>query len=209
MAHVKQLHGLSPEGLSTKGLEAPARTRRSHEASPVARDESEELDETFRLKYTRNKTHLRSLELTWKWKMTPWKTIFHYKQVVFHFHGSSRESTRSCGPHSERRPGGRRPFSHFTHWSAFEDLWGTGWRWASHKITISRWCPGPGSQSPILLTAPVDPRAGWPSSLSVSCLAFIRRAEESHRVSEMAWRGSTPWSLPLLLRAALTSRQQK
>ena len=34
---------------------------------------------------------LHSLELTWKWRMAPWKTIFHYKQVVFHFHVSFRE----------------------------------------------------------------------------------------------------------------------
>ena len=31
-------------------------------------------------------------ELTWKWRMAPWMAIFHYKQVVFHFHVSSRES---------------------------------------------------------------------------------------------------------------------
>ena len=29
--------------------------------------------------------NLHSLELTWKWRMAPWKTIFHDKQVVFHF----------------------------------------------------------------------------------------------------------------------------
>ena len=32
------------------------------------------------------------MQLTWKWRMDPWKTLFHYKQVVFHFHVSSRES---------------------------------------------------------------------------------------------------------------------
>ena len=31
------------------------------------------------------------LELTWKWRMAPWKTIFHYKQVVVHFHVSPME----------------------------------------------------------------------------------------------------------------------
>ena len=31
---------------------------------------------------------IQSVELTWKWRMAPWKTIFHYKQVVFHFHVS-------------------------------------------------------------------------------------------------------------------------
>ena len=40
---------------------------------------------------------LHSLELTWKWRMAPWKTIFHYKQVVFHFHVSFRE----CRVHPE------------------------------------------------------------------------------------------------------------
>ena len=39
--------------------------------------------------------YIHSLELTWKWRMAPWKTIFHYKQVVFHFHVNSRESTSS------------------------------------------------------------------------------------------------------------------
>ena len=29
--------------------------------------------------------------ITWKWNMAPWKTIFLYKQGVFHFHVSSRE----------------------------------------------------------------------------------------------------------------------
>ena len=35
---------------------------------------------------------IHSLELTWKWRMAPWKTIFHHKQRVFQFHVSSRES---------------------------------------------------------------------------------------------------------------------
>ena len=38
---------------------------------------------------------LHSLELTWKWRMAPWKTIFHYKQVVFHFHVIFRECSRT------------------------------------------------------------------------------------------------------------------
>ena len=45
--------------------------------------------------------HLHSLELIWNWKMTPLKTIFHYKQVVFHFHVSFRES---ISPHLLRPP---------------------------------------------------------------------------------------------------------
>ena len=35
---------------------------------------------------------VHSLELTWKWRMAPWKIIFHYKQVDFHFQVSFRES---------------------------------------------------------------------------------------------------------------------
>ena len=36
---------------------------------------------------------VHSQELTWKWRMAPWKTIFHYKQVVFHFHVCYRRGT--------------------------------------------------------------------------------------------------------------------
>ena len=39
-----------------------------------------------------DKSDLHSQKLTWKWRMAPWKTMFNYKQVVFHFHVSSRES---------------------------------------------------------------------------------------------------------------------
>ena len=46
-----------------------------------------------RLKGRRRKVEdIHPLELTWKWRMGPWKSIFHYKEVMFHFHVSSRES---------------------------------------------------------------------------------------------------------------------
>ena len=36
----------------------------------------------------RGRLYIHSHSLTWKWTMAPGKTIFHYKQVVFHFHVS-------------------------------------------------------------------------------------------------------------------------
>ena len=55
---------------------------------------------------------LHSPELTWKWKC-PWKTIFLYKQGVFHFHVSCREGMHSPGLrslHHEVRARGRQDF---------------------------------------------------------------------------------------------------
>ena len=42
--------------------------------------------------------YLLSDSLTWKWKMTPWKTTFLYKQEVFHFHVSQSECTPGSSP---------------------------------------------------------------------------------------------------------------
>ena len=59
---------------------------------------------------------VHSLELTWKWRMAPWKTMFHYRQVVFHFHVSSRESkllgcvSRAHLLHDESSNGSRNTF---------------------------------------------------------------------------------------------------
>ena len=43
----------------------------------------EGIDTHLRIEFGTSKIH--SLELTWKWRMAPWKTIFHDKQAVaFH-----------------------------------------------------------------------------------------------------------------------------
>ena len=35
----------------------------------------------FRVEHRSLCSNIHPLELTWKWRMAPWKTIFHYKQA--------------------------------------------------------------------------------------------------------------------------------
>ena len=48
-------------------------------------------------------TNIHSLELTWKWKMAPWKTIILYNQGIVDFHVNSREGNYN-GNHTREAP---------------------------------------------------------------------------------------------------------